>query len=229
MPATRWPRRSRPHRTTATNYYVLGFYLAETDLDGSGHQVTLEVSRKAAHRPDLALHYRQVYLASKTGPGDEKKPTVADLFRDAVDATAIGLTAAIVPDPAKPGARQVQATVSLADIELRREQDRWVGSFQVAMRLESMQSAALMATPPVERTVTSELHRRGTGRQARLRLATFSAPARRFKAGLGAHRGAGWDQRRSGIGAGADRGGGALTVEGQVFRINRKILRQTLQ
>jgi VWFA-related protein len=144
----------RAAQEDATNYYVLGFYLAEADLDDSGHQVTLEVSKKVSRRPDLTLKYRHVYLASKAdAPGNEQHPSISDLFRTPVDATAIGLTAAIVPDPAKPGARQVQATVDLADIELRREQDRWVGSFQVALRFESMESAVVMATPPVQQAI----------------------------------------------------------------------------
>jgi VWFA-related protein len=144
----------RAAQEDATNYYVLGFYLAEADLDDSGHQVTLEVSKKVSRRPDLTLKYRHVYLASKSdAPGNEQHPSISDLFRTPVDATAIGLTAAIVPDPAKPGARQVQATVDLADIQLRREQDRWVGLFEVAVRFESMESAVVMATPPVQRTI----------------------------------------------------------------------------
>ncbi len=142
----------------ATNYYVLGFYLAETDLDGSGHQVTLEVSKKVARRPDLSLHYRHVYLASKSpSPGDDHPPTMGDLFRAPLDATAIGLTAAVVPDPAKPGSRLVQTRVSLEDLQLRREQDRWTGSFDLAARLESMESTQLMATPPIQQTVAVSL------------------------------------------------------------------------
>jgi hypothetical protein len=81
-------------------------------------------------------------------------PSLADLLHTPIDATAIGLTAAVVPDAAKPGMRQVQATISLTDIQFRREQDRWVGSFQVAVRFESTESAVLMATPAVEQTVS---------------------------------------------------------------------------
>jgi VWFA-related protein len=144
----------RASEEDATNYYVLGFYLAEADLDDSGHQVTLEISKKVSRRPDLTLKYRHVYLASKSdAPGEDRHPSIGDLFRTPLDASAVGLTAAIVPDPAKPGARQVLATVDLADIELRREQDRWVGSFQVAVRFESMESEVVMATPPVQQTI----------------------------------------------------------------------------
>jgi VWFA-related protein len=138
----------------ANNYYVLGFYPAEKDLDGGTHQLTLEVSKKVAKRPDVVLTYRQVYLATKSGSPDEERPKLADLLHSPIDATAIGLTAAIVPDTSKPGMRQVQATVSLADIQLRREQDRWVGSFHAAVRFELMDAAVLMVTPAVEQIVS---------------------------------------------------------------------------
>jgi hypothetical protein len=58
----------------AENYYVLGFYPAETDLDNSGHQLTLEVSKRASRRPDLTMRYRQIYLATKSGSLDDKRP-----------------------------------------------------------------------------------------------------------------------------------------------------------
>ncbi len=142
----------------ATNYYVLGFYPAEKDLDGSTHQLTLEVAKKVAARPELVLHYRQVYLASKPASANpEQKPALADLFRSPLDATAIGLTAAIVADPAKPGARQIRATVDLADIQLRREDGRVVGSFQMASRFEYKETDVLMVTEPIVKTVSINL------------------------------------------------------------------------
>jgi hypothetical protein len=138
----------------ANNYYVLGFYPADKDLDGGTHQLTLEVSKKVAKRPEVVLTYRQVYLATKSGTPDEERPKLTDLLHSPIDATAIGLTAAIIPDTAKPGTRQVQAIVSLADIQLRREQDRWVGSFHAAVRFEYTDAAVLMVTPAVEQTVS---------------------------------------------------------------------------
>ena len=113
----------------ANNYYVLGFYPAEKDLDGTTHQLTLEVSKVVSKRPDLVTHYRQVYLASKpASAAPESKPSFADLFRSPLDSTAIGLTAAIVADTAKPGGRRLQVTVDLTGIQLRQENGRFVGS-----------------------------------------------------------------------------------------------------
>jgi VWFA-related protein len=147
----------------ANSYYVLGFYPAEKDLDGGTHQLTLEVSKRVAKRPDVFLTYRQVYLAAKpsspvpAGSGPEERLSIGDLFRSPLDATAIGLTAAIVTDPAKPGARQIQATIDLADIQLQHEDGQSVGSFQFAARFEYKDAGVLMVTPPVVQTVSINL------------------------------------------------------------------------
>lgn len=143
----------------ANNYYVLGFYPAEKDLDGTTHQLTLDVSKAVSKRPDLATHYRQVYLASKPvikGPASgvaTERPSFGDLFRSPLDSTAIGLTASVVPDTAKPGARRLQVTVDLTGIQLRQENGGFVGSFQMATRYETKESDALMVTEPVVHTL----------------------------------------------------------------------------
>src|ERR1019366_3263015 len=96
---------------------------------------------------DLVTHYRQVYLASKpASAAPESKPSFADLFRSPLDSTAIGLTAAIVADTAKPGGRRLQVTVDLTGIQLRQENGRFVGSFQMATRYEAKESYTLMVT-----------------------------------------------------------------------------------
>ena len=138
----------------AKNYYVLGFYPADADLDGATHQLTLEVSKKVAKRPDLTLHYRQVYLAAKPGAqAPEEKPAVTDLFLSPLDATAIGLTATIEPDPSAPGARQIRTTIDLADVHLERQEDRWIGTLEVSSRLESKENGVIMVTPALTRTL----------------------------------------------------------------------------
>lgn len=140
----------------SNNYYVLGFYPAEADLDGKKHQLTLEVSSKALSskgvvKSALDLRYKQVYLATKSGSAEEQS-AITDILHRPLDASTIGLTAVIAPDPTKPGARRIEVTVDLANVQLQRQDDRWVGSLKVALRLESMEKGALMVTPPVTGT-----------------------------------------------------------------------------
>jgi VWFA-related protein len=145
------------------NYYVLGFYPAEADLDGKTHQLTLEVSGQALSsrgivKSALDLRYRQLYLATKPGSEDAgANSEISDIFLRPVDSSAIGLTGSIVPDPIKAGTRRIQVTVDLADVQLQREGDRWAGSLQVAMRLESYQKNARLVTPSTEGTVPIRL------------------------------------------------------------------------
>jgi VWFA-related protein len=140
----------------ANNYYVLGFYPSDEDLDGGTHQLVLNVSKKVASRPDLALQYRQVYLASKPSSAiTEDTPSVEDLFGSPLNATAIGLAANIVADPAKPGGRQIQVTVKLADIQLRHEKGRSIGSFNMVVRFE--EAGVPAAGPPSVQTVPINL------------------------------------------------------------------------
>jgi hypothetical protein len=99
-----------------------------------------------------------VYLATKPGSAKaEAKTAIPDIFHSPLDASAIGLTASIGPDPTKPGARRVEVIVDLADVQLERQGDRWVGSLQVAMRLEANDKNVRMVTPPAPRTVPIRL------------------------------------------------------------------------
>jgi len=135
----------------SSNYYVLGFYPSEQDLDGSTHQLTLETSKRVTARHDLAVQYRRVYLASK--PESVTPPTLADIFASPLNATTIGLAANIVQDPGKPQGRQIQVTVNLADLQLRHENGRAIGSFQMVVRFEKNDAGVLTATDAIAQTV----------------------------------------------------------------------------
>jgi hypothetical protein len=145
------------------NYYVLGFYPADTDLDGATHQLTLEVAKAVTKRPDLTLQYRQVYLADRPSaklPNDklpDDRPAVTDLFLSPLDATSIGLTASIEPDPLQAGHREVRVTIDLADIHMERQVEdnagRWTGSLQLSTRLESTEGGAIQVTPSLSKTL----------------------------------------------------------------------------
>jgi hypothetical protein len=116
------------------------------------------LSSKAVDKSTLELQYKQVYLATKSGSEKaEPKTAITDIFHSPLDASAIGLTAIIAPDPAKPGRRRVEVTVDLADVQLQSQGDRWVGSLQVAMRLEADEKSVRIVTPPSPRTIPINL------------------------------------------------------------------------
>jgi VWFA-related protein len=148
----------RKAQSDSSNYYVLGFYPAESDLGGGTHQLTVDVPRALSRRAGFEIRYRQTYRAEKQGtPGEAEENgaplSLLDIFRAPMDAAAIGLTAAIKPDPARPGALMIAMKIDLADIQLQRQGDRWIGSLQLSMRLESKEGATPVVTEPITDTV----------------------------------------------------------------------------
>ncbi len=128
--------------------YTLGFYPAESDLDGTLHRLSVAVSHKAAAKGAIELHYRTEYLATPKAPPN--KPSLADVFESPLNATNIGLTAVAAPD-------HVNLTVNLADVQLKKQDDRWVGSLRLATRLESNNSGVITAAAPGLATVSIRL------------------------------------------------------------------------
>jgi VWFA-related protein len=148
----------RTAQNDSSNYYVLGFYPAESDLGGGTHQLTVDVPHSVSRRAGFTMRYRQTYRAAEPGTKGEAEEngeqlSLLDIFHAPMDATEIGLTAAIRPDPARQGARSIAMTIDLADIQLQPQGARWVGSMQVSMRLESKEGGTPVVTEPVTDTV----------------------------------------------------------------------------
>ncbi len=95
----------------ANNYYVLGFYPSGNDLDGSTHQLTLEVSKKVAKAARRGPDLPPGVLGLKAGIRESGREAFRRRSFHSVpwNATAISITAAIVADPAKPGAREIRS------------------------------------------------------------------------------------------------------------------------
>jgi VWFA-related protein len=112
------------------NAYTLGYYPSEDVLDGKYHRLTVTV----AAEKHLEVRYRPGYLATKQDLAMAALPqadALAELFLNPLDATALGITARIEPDP-RPGRYQLRVTVDLHDVHLEREGERWVGKLEIA-------------------------------------------------------------------------------------------------
>lgn len=107
--------------------YLLGFYPPEEMLDGKYHRLAVKLRDKT-----LEVHYRNGYLATKSDPPAPKFSDQA-LLDDPLQASGIGLTAQLEPDPAHPGMRQVELTVDLRDVHLQPEAGRVMGAFEVLL------------------------------------------------------------------------------------------------
>jgi VWFA-related protein len=112
--------------------YVLGFYPSENDLNGKLHTLNVALSGRLA-KSGMQLSFRTQYVATAQ-PSLNGNGSLTDIFDSPLNATAIGLTGEAIPDPSRPGAYELEITVSLADVQLRQMGDRWVGSLQTAVR-----------------------------------------------------------------------------------------------
>jgi VWFA-related protein len=114
--------------------YTLGFYPAEAALDGTFHNINVEVARRGTD-----LRYRKGYLAPKEQQQSlpQRRRNVRALLSDPLDATALALAAAANPDPSGPGQYLVRIWLAVNELHLDRKNDLWRGSIEVAMYFET--------------------------------------------------------------------------------------------
>jgi VWFA-related protein len=123
----------------AGNTYTLGFYPSADALDGKFHPITVNMASKAgAKKPALEIRYRPGYLAvanlRPVDPAAVAAASIKSLLESPLNATAIGLTAAITP--AGPGSYLVSVTVDLHDLHLERQDGRFLGSIETSFMAE---------------------------------------------------------------------------------------------
>ncbi len=109
--------------------YTLGYYPAEDVLDGKYHSVTVKLAGKKYAR--FEVRYRPGYVASKQILDAPQKTTLADLFRNPLDDTGLGISGRVEPDTA-PGRYKVHLIVDLHDIRLTREGQHLKGMIEMA-------------------------------------------------------------------------------------------------
>ena len=112
--------------------YMLGYYPAEDTLDGKYHRLSVTVAGEKSAR--LEVRYRPGYLAATQEIAMAAPPpqvAIAELFRNPLDATGLGLTARVEPD-SRPGLHKVRLTVDLHDVHLEREGNRSRGRIEMA-------------------------------------------------------------------------------------------------
>ncbi len=109
--------------------YTLGYYPPEELLDGKYHRLTVRVEGKAhAH---LEVLYRAGYIATRQ-PVVIVPPrnTVAEIFQNPLDDTAIGITAKCEPDSTS-GFYKVRLAVDLRNVHMVHEGGHSKGSIQL--------------------------------------------------------------------------------------------------
>jgi VWFA-related protein len=112
--------------------YSLGFYPTDVTLDGKYHSLRVKVDRKG-----VDLRYRKGYVASDERPPSEqkRKESMNDIFNTPLEATAVGIRAMAVRDPARPGNYQLELRLNFNELHVEREQNKWVALIEVATQL----------------------------------------------------------------------------------------------
>jgi VWFA-related protein len=116
--------------------YTLGFYPAQEKQEGASvkspsvHDLKVEVDQ-----PGVSLRYRKNYVVSRTATTTQHA-SLEDLLKDSLNATQLELVAEPMPDPARPGAWEVRATVDLHDVQLERQGNVWVGGVDISFLVE---------------------------------------------------------------------------------------------
>jgi hypothetical protein len=95
------------------------------------------------------MRYRESYFATKAQNEAEERPSPERLLQDPLDATQLGLFARAATDAGNAGLLDVQVLVDLHDVQLRKEDGKWVGSVEVSFHLEGAK-AAQIATQQIE-------------------------------------------------------------------------------
>jgi len=111
--------------------YTLGFYPASGDLDGSFHEIKVQVDRKG-----VDVRSRGGYLAATDAQTTEQERST--LIRDALwsplEASTIGLVARVDKvDQPKPGSLRITVSVTPADIQLDQKEGKWIGTLDFVL------------------------------------------------------------------------------------------------
>lgn len=132
--------------------YTLGFYADSAAMDGSFHELKVKVDR-----PGADVRHRKGYLASyPKAPGANDLATILrDTAASALDATAIGLIAAI--DQPKPGSFRLALRIDCEDLSLEKQNGRRVGGIDIAYVSQSADGRTLaLVTKKISLDLTEE-------------------------------------------------------------------------
>lgn len=139
--------------------YTIGFYPADENFDGKFHKLDVETPGRSG----IKLRYRKGYFDVAARPEDENSRRVE--LRDAVwspiDASEMGLTAAVKPAPNNPGSIDVTLKVDHSTIGLQQEQSRWQGRLDVLFVQRDDQGKEYGGVDDtVELNLTAETHQK---------------------------------------------------------------------
>jgi hypothetical protein len=109
--------------------YALGFYPGDIKLDGSYHKLSVKVARGG-----VELRARKGYFATDLKQPTEKQraESLQEVFATPLEATGIGMTARLEPNPRQAGVYELNMTFNLQELHLEKEKENWVALITLA-------------------------------------------------------------------------------------------------
>jgi VWFA-related protein len=124
--------------------YTLGFYSQTGTLDGSFHELKVNVDRKG-----VDVRHRKGYFAVEEKPiaDNERMALISNAASSALEATGVGLSASIeqVNQPGTSSIR-VDLNVDMSNLTLEKKNDRWVGAAEITYARQAADGKILSLT-----------------------------------------------------------------------------------
>jgi VWFA-related protein len=154
--------------------YTLGFYAEEKDLDGSYHELKVKIARKGTD-----TRYRKGYFATPLTAADS--PPASQILKNALfspaEATALGLTASLNPDPAHAGSFILALGMDMQNLSLAAKNSRWADMLNFVIAQQASTGAVLDAVQnSIKIDVTDENRDKLLKEGLTLRVAITPAP-----------------------------------------------------
>ena len=137
--------------------YTLGFYVDEKELDSNYHDLKVKVARKG-----LEVRHRKGYFASALPAAASQ--TASDILLNAVfapvDATGIGLTATVAPNPESAGSYILALALDLQTLRLEERNGKWVGGINFGVIQQARDGKTLdTVANSISINITDENHK----------------------------------------------------------------------
>lgn len=134
--------------------YTLGFYSGAEKLDGSFHELKVNVDRKG-----VDVRHRKGYFAVEEKPpaDNERLAMAGNAATSALDATGVGLTATVgrIADTLR-----VDLNVDMNNVTLEKKNDRWVGAAEITYFRQAADGRIVSLTSrSVTFNITEEVYR----------------------------------------------------------------------
>lgn len=147
----------------AKTQYILGFYPSDSAEDGKLHEIRVTVDRKGAE----VLHRKGYFSGNPPALSEEARhKALIKVFTAPLEATGVGLAAALVPIPptagappqSTPGKYSLRVLIYVRDLQPQQAGDDWLVNADVGLYLASAKPPRVQLQPLTVKFTTAALN-----------------------------------------------------------------------